>query len=193
MPLILASHSPRRRELLLAAGYDFFVIPADEDAEDQCWPGESPIDYVKRLARQKAENVAMKISDGLVIGCDTVVVCQGEILEKPTDRDDAGRMLRLLRGTQHHVITGLCLWQRPQDKVDLRYETTCLLMSEISDAEIELYLNSNLWEGKAGAFGYQDRNDWLHIISGSESNVVGLPLELLFQMMVPHQNQWVTL
>ena len=183
MSLILASRSPRRRELLLAAGYDFEVIPAEDDAEDQHRPGEPPDDYVKRLARQKAENVAWKITEGLVIGCDTVVVCRGEILGKPVDRGDAGRMLRLLRGSEHYVITGICLWCRPPGTYDLRYETTTLFMNEISEAEIEAYLDSNLWEGKAGAFGYQDRHDWLQVVTGSESNVVGLPLELLAEMI----------
>jgi len=181
--LILASRSPRRREILQAAGCDFEVIPPDDAAEDRRLPGEGPVDYVKRLARQKAENVAAKIAEGIVIGCDTVVVCRDEILEKPADRTDAGRMLRLLRGTKHHVITGICLWHRPQDTVDLRHETTTLFMNEISETEIEAYLDSGLWAGKAGGFGYQDRNDWLRIIDGSESNVVGLPLELLAEMM----------
>ena len=180
---ILASRSPRRRELMLAAGYDFDLIPTDDAAEDKCRSGESPVDYVRRLARQKAENVAAKVAGGIVIGCDTVVVCQGEILGKPADRDDAGRMLHLLRGTKHHVVTGICLWQRPHDTVDVRHETTKLFMNDISEKEIEMYLDSNLWVGKAGGFGYQDRNDWLHVVSGSESNVVGLPLELLAGMI----------
>jgi len=156
---------------------------ADETAEDSYRSGESPVDYVKRLARQKAENVAAKITDGLVIGCDTVVVCRDEILGKPVDRNDAGRMLRLLRGSEHYVITGICLWRRPHNTFDLRHETTTLFMNEISDEEIEAYLDSNLWADKAGGFGYQDRNDWLQVISGSESNVVGLPLELLERMI----------
>ena len=182
-PLILASRSLRRSELLLAAGYDFEVMPADDAAEGSRLPGEPPVDYVRRLARQKAENVAAKIFGGIVIGCDTVVVCRGEILEKPVSRDDAGRMLRLLRGAEQHVITGICLWRRPQDAVDLRHETTALLMNDISETEIESYLDSNLWVGKAGGFGYQDRHDWLSILSGSESNVVGLPLELFSEMI----------
>ena len=168
---------------MLAAGYDFEVMPADDAAEGSRLAGEPPVDYVRRLARQKAENVAAKISEGIVIGCDTVVVCRGEILEKPTGRDDAGRMLRLLRGTEQHVITGICLWHRPQDTVDLRHETTKLSMNDISETKIEAYLDSNLWIGKAGGFGYQDRLNWLNILSGSESNVVGLPLELLAEMV----------
>jgi len=168
---------------LLAAGYDFEVVPADDAAEDEHRPGESPVEYVKRLARQKAENVALKITDGIVIGCDTVVVCRGGILGKPADRNDAGRMLRLLRGSEHYVITGICLWRCPQDTFDLQHETTTLFMNEISDEAIEAYLDSNLWADKAGGFGYQDRNDWLQVVSGSESNVVGLPLELLTELM----------
>ncbi len=182
MQLILASRSSRRSELLNAAGYRFEVIPADDDAEDARRDEETPVDYVRRLARQKAENVAVRIETGLVIGCDTIVVGRGEILGKPVDREDARRMLALLRGTRHFVITGICLWSRPGDSVDLRDETTTLFMRDISDERIEDYLDSNLWFDKAGGFGYQDRNDWLDVESGSESNVVGLPMELLGEM-----------
>ena len=181
--LILASRSPRRRDLMQSAGYRFDVIPADDAAEDERRTGESPGDYVKRLARQKAENVAAKIDAGLVIGCDTLVVCGGEILGKPTNRDDANRMLRFMRNSEQEVITGLCLWSRPDDTMETRQETTILFMNDISDEAIDDYLDTNLWIGKAGAFGYQDRHDWLQVIQGSESNIVGLPLELLAEML----------
>ncbi len=183
MRLVLASQSPRRRDLLKDAGYCFEVIPADDSAEDQRRDGETPVEYVRRLARQKAENVAGKIAAGLIIGCDTIVLSREEILGKPVDREDARRMLEQLRGTRHFVITGICLWTRPDDIVDLRDDSTTLFLRNISDEEIERYLDTNLWVGKAGGFGYQDRNDWLRIESGSESNVVGLPMELLAEML----------
>ncbi|MCH2600397.1 MAG: Maf family protein, partial [Pirellulales bacterium] len=87
------------------------------------------------------------------------------------------RMLTLLRGKQHRVHSGLCLWIRPEDKTTLQLDTTTLVMDDVSDEQLESYLDTNLWEGKAGAFGYQDGWDWLHIIEGSESNVIGLPME----------------
>lgn len=188
--LILASQSPRRRELLKNAGYVFEVIPAREESEDQRRDNESPTQYVLRLARQKAEDVALRMKNGakIVLGCDTIVVCRETILGKPLDRCDAERMLRLLRGTQHSVITGVCLYPIPTETAEtieplIRCDETILSMNEISDAELEAYLDTNLWSGKAGAFGYQDRNQWIRIEKGSESNVVGLPLELLKTML----------
>jgi septum formation protein len=181
--LILASASPRRRELLEEAGYDFEVILPDLAAEDEPMPRETPPELVVRLARQKAGNVAQNVERGLIIGCDTVVECGGNILGKPRDRRHARDMLRQLRGQVHHVYSGLCLWRRPDDRVQTKVDTTKLKMETVLDAELESYLNSGLWEGKAGAFGYQDRHGWLQIVAGSESNVVGLPLELLQRML----------
>ena len=179
MKLILASQSPRRRQLLEAADYKFEVWPPSDDAETEPFEGEPPIDLVARLARDKAQNVAISVGHGLVIGCDTVADCDGFVLGKPVDREHAGKMLKTLRGREHSVHSGLCLWRRPDDKVSVAVDTTRLFMQDISDAVLEDYLNSNLWAGKAGAFGFQDRTGWLEIVSGSESNVVGLPMELL--------------
>ncbi len=184
LPLILASQSPRRRNLLEEAGFVFEVVPPDDDLEDAPEPNESPLNYVKRLARRKAENVLEKIKRGLVLGCDTVVVCRGEILGKPTDRNDAARMLRLLRGELHVVHSGLCLCSKPDGRCDVQGETSTLRMIPISDTELENYLDSGAWQGKAGAFGLQDRNGWISLVHGSETNIVGLPMELLHRMLV---------
>lgn len=181
--LILASASPRRRELLREAGYLFETYVPSSAAEDKAWPDETPATLVVRLAKQKAGDVAQKVDEGIVIGCDTVVECGGQILGKPRDRKDAREMLRQLRGQVHHVYSGLCLWRRPDNRTIAKVDTTKLKMETILDAELESYLNSGLWEGKAGAFGYQDRHGWLKIINGSESNVVGLPLELFGKML----------
>jgi len=145
--------------------------------------GESPLELVSRLARQKAGDVALRVQSGLVLGCDTVVECCGRVLGKPEDKQDARRMLNLLRGHEHGVHSGLCLWRRPDDRTRVRVATTRLRMDAIPDEQLEDYLESHQWEGKAGAFGYQDRLGWIHVIEGSESNVVGLPLELLGQML----------
>lgn len=115
----------------------------------------------------------------VVVSCDSVAVCGGEILGKPVDRVDAERILRLLSGTEHEVLTGLCLWTTPGDRVLRRVETSRLYMEPFSEERLAGYLASGLWKGKAGAFGYQDGLDWLRMTSGSESNVVGLPLEAL--------------
>jgi len=144
-----------------------------------------------RQARQKADEVAGLIRRGeiafgdakyrpvVVIGCDTVAVCDGEILGKPRNIDDARRMLRLLGGKRHETLSGLCLVNTASGETLVEVDRTILLMHKLTDESLEAYLASRQWEGKAGAFGYQDGLDWLEILEGSESNVVGLPLELL--------------
>jgi septum formation protein len=182
-PLVLASSSPRRRQLLSQWGYQFTVVPPRESAESTVAHAESPSELVSRLAFQKACDVAQRVERGLIIGCDTVAECGGQILGKPKDREDARRMLMLLRGQEHRVYSGLCLWRRPEDQHHVEIEVTTLVMDPISDELLETYLGSSEWEGKAGAFGYQDGLDWVHILRGSESNVVGLPMELLERML----------
>ena len=183
MRLILASSSPRRRELLTQAGYDFQIVPPADSAEDAIRAGEAPAEFVARLAYQKAADVAPRVPEGLVLAFDTVAECDGQILGKPIDEADARRMLRFLRGREHRVLSGLCLWPRPSGQPAVRVDQTVLRMDELADAAIEAYLASGQWAGKAGAFGYQDGLDWVHIIAGSESNVVGLPMELLNAML----------
>jgi septum formation protein len=181
--LILASRSPRRRELLAAAGYSFEVRPPDDSAECGVCSGESPAQLVARLAYQKAANVARQVEWGLVLGCDTVAECQGQILGKPADSQHARAMLAALSGREHRVLTGLCLWSIPDGEPAVRVAVTMLRMDPLSPEQLEVYLESGQWEGKAGAFGYQDGLDWVHVVAGSETNVVGLPMELLDEML----------
>jgi septum formation protein len=182
--LILASRSPRRRELLTQAGYQFEVVAPVETAEDEASGDESAAQLVARLARQKAAVVAARVRRGVILGCDTVAECDGQILGKPADRRHARRMLETLRGREHRVLSGLCLWEQPEGRADVRVALTTLCMDPISDAQIDEYLARGAWKGKAGAFGYQDRLGWVQVVEGSESNVVGLPLELLAEMIV---------
>jgi len=105
------------------------------------------------------------------------------VLGKPRDRAHARQMLERLRGHEHHVVSGLCLWGVPEDRHRVQVAVTRLVMTPISDQQLEGYLDTGDWQGKAGAFGYQDGHDWLQILEGSESNVVGLPLELLDEML----------
>ena len=181
--LILASSSPRRRELLTEAGYQFEVLPPHDSAECGICSRETPPEMVARLAWQKARDVALRVESGIVVGCDTVAECCGLILGKPKHREHAAEMLKLLRGREQHVYSGLCLWLRPGEEHHVQVDVTKLRMDAVSDEQLEEYLDSNLWEGKAGSFGYQDRHGWIHILEGSESNVVGLPLELLEKML----------
>ena len=188
LKLILASNSPRRRSLLAEHGYNFEVIPPGEAAECGICSRETPPEMVARLAWQKAGDVASRVERGVVIGCDTVAECCGIILGKPKNRDHAREMLSLLRGRDHHVYSGLCLWVRPGEEHHVQVDVTRLVMDPISDVELEAYLDTEQWEGKAGAFGYQDGLDWVHVIEGSESNVVGLPMELLARMLERIEN-----
>ena len=192
---ILASASPRRRQLLADAGFRFDVITASDATEDGIRTGETPAQFVMRQARQKADDVAGLIRRGeivfadaecrpvVVIGCDTVAVCNGKIFGKPQNIDDARRMLRLLGGRQHETLSGLYLLDIMSNETFVGVERTIMYMHAMSDAVLEIYLASHQWEGKAGAFGYQDGFDWLEIIDGCESNVVGLPLKLFEKMI----------
>jgi nucleoside triphosphate pyrophosphatase len=181
--LILASRSPRRRELLAEAGYRFEVRVPGESAECGLCSGENPAQLVARLAFQKAADVARDLREGLVLGCDTVAECDGRILGKPAEEADARRMLERLSGRRHRVLSGLCLWKLPDGQPAVRVAVTTLRMDPLSEDQLREYLRSGQWEGKAGAFGYQDRTGWVHIIEGSASKVVGLPLELLAEMI----------
>lgn len=158
-------------------------MPPSETAECGVCSRETPAELVARLAWQKAADVARRIDAGLVLGCDTVAECRGQILGKPADEAHARRMLELLRGRDHAVYSGVCLWRRPDDKTLVQVDATRLVMDDLDDRQIEEYLKSGGWEGKAGGFGYQDRLGWIRIEQGSESNVVGLPLEMLAQML----------
>lgn len=181
--LILASRSPRRKELLQEAGYHFEVVPPGDAAEGGVIAGETSVDMVARLARQKAADVVGRVAQGVVLACDTIAECDGRILGKPVDRAHARRMLELLRGREHRVLSGMCLWPAPDGTPSVRVAVSKLFMDPLGDADVQDYIDSGAWEGKAGAFGYQDRLGWIHILSGSESNVVGLPLELLSEML----------
>ena len=185
LPLILASASPRRKQLLAEAGFVFETLFPDANTEGERLTNELPEEYVRRSALQKAKNVADKMEQGIILGGDTIVLCHGNILEKPTDRNDALKMLQLLRGQVHSVLSGLCLMKKEIDCEAIVLQGTAetrLMMLLISDAVLETYLDTEMWQGKAGAFGYQDGNDWITILEGSESNVVGLPLELFLTM-----------
>ncbi len=190
--LILASNSPRRRELLTEAGYLFDVVAPDPTCESGPRPGESAEHLVARLATEKASHVAELLqyaNSPLILAADTVAECVGQILGKPDDRDHARQILKQLRGKIHRVLTGICLWQLPSGLRRTAIDVTTLEMTSLSNEEIETYLESGLWRGKAGAFGYQDGIDWVRIVNGSPSNVVGLPMELLSVMLREFTNE----
>jgi septum formation protein len=192
--LVLASASPRRRELLTQAGFVFSVHPAHIPEDPQ--PGEDPIAYVTRLAREKAEAVYRELSSAAiesgqqgsngpslaVLGADTTVTLDGHILGKPENAVDAARMLRMLSGRTHRVITGVAVVTA--DRVEVAAEVTAVQFLTMSDEEIASYVAGGEPMDKAGAYAIQGRAaKWIPRIEGCYFNVVGLPLALVNAML----------
>ena len=204
--LVLASASPRRQELLRNAGISFAVQPADIDEAPHA--GEAPRDCAERLAREKALAIFQDRPHDCVLGADTIVVVDETILGKPSDAADAARMLRLLSGRTHQVITGVCLVASGRTAVagsqmpvasengyseklrienrELRTasESTLVTMSALSDADIRDYIATGEPMDKAGAYAIQGMaSRWIPRIEGDYSNVVGLPVALVYSML----------
>jgi septum formation protein len=178
--LILASASPRRQELLRNAGVPFTVHPADIDETPQ--PGESPRSCAERLAREKALAVHRHRPQDFVLGADTIVVVDEMILGKPRDENDAARMLRMLSGRTHEVITGICL--AALNALHVSASETLVTMSAISDDEIRAYIATGEPMDKAGAYAIQGiASRWIPRIEGDYSNVVGLPISQVYAML----------
>ena len=175
-PLILASQSPRRRELLAIAGLRFTV--RSRPVEEVRAPGEAPRDYVIRLARAKAEAALLRSSE-VVLGADTVVVLDDRVLEKPIDAEDARAMLQLLSGRAHRVITGICLLHSGGAIVDSA--TTIVRFVTMERSEIDEYISSGEPMDKAGAYAIQGlASKFIDRIEGCYFNVMGLPLSLVY-------------
>jgi septum formation protein len=189
--LVLASASPRRQELLRNAGIPFVLQPTDIPEVPQ--PGEAPRAFAERMAREKALAVFRQRPDDFVLGADTIVVVDAEILGKPRDGADAVRMLRLLSGRRHQVTTGVCLAgpqlrtenRKPEtDFEDVRSETTLVTMDAITDEDICSYVSSGEPMDKAGAYAIQGMaSRWISRIDGDYFNVVGLPVSLVYRML----------
>ncbi|HAF15571.1 MAG TPA: septum formation inhibitor Maf [Blastocatellia bacterium] len=180
--LILASKSPRRAETLRAVGWAFAAIAANVDETRNA--SEDAVSYVRRVAQSKADTVAKTVSEGVVLGADTVVVIDGEILGQPHNDDDARRMLGLLNGRWHDVLTGVALvraGQTSQAVVD--QETTRVHFAELSADEIDWYVSTGEPKGKAGAYAIQGRAAlFIEEIQGDYFNVVGLPVRLVYEL-----------
>jgi len=188
--IVLASRSPRRLQLATAEGWEVRVIVPPEEAESEAaprGPDESLAHFVRRLALAKAQAVAADGPaaplEGTILACDTVAEVDGQILGKPADRADARRMLLDLSGCRHRVVSGVCLWRQPGGEPLLGDAESLLEMGELTDEFLDWYLDSGMWAGKAGACGFQDERLPLRLVAGSPSNVVGLPLELVREML----------
>lgn len=183
-PLVLASKSPRRREILTNAGIPFVVRTADVE-EIRC-EDEHPETYVKRLAQSKAR--AVQAAGGeVVLGADTVVVLDDHVLEKPAEAEDAARMLRLLSGREHSVITGICL--RSGDREIVETETTGVRFSPLSEDEIRAYVESGEPMDKAGAYAIQGlASKFVEAVNGCYFNVVGLPVARVYRCLMQFES-----
>jgi septum formation protein len=178
--VVLASASPRRSELLRNAGISFTLDPAH--VPEVPLQQEAPLAYTQRLARDKAIAVFSRHPNDTVLGADTVVVVDEHLLEKPADSNDAARMLRLLSGRSHQVITGVCVVAPGFERTEA--EVTKVWFSQLSDAEIADYVRSGEPMDKAGAYGIQGiASRWIGRIEGCYFNVVGLPVQRVYRLL----------
>jgi septum formation protein len=181
--MILASASPRRKKLLTEAGYKFRVAPSHVDESAFACRGDTD-EYVRILALAKANDVAKWYPNHLVIGADTIVDFNGEIIGKPIDARDAERITRKLFSAPHRVITGMAI-VRINDAVEIvDSDTTIVYPKKLTEEQIAGHLRGNLWKGKAGAYGIQETGDeFVERIEGSFTNVMGMPMELFERML----------
>lgn len=180
--LILASGSPRRAEILTSVGWEFEKRVADIDETE--FANEKPDDYVQRLARKKAEKVAGNYENAWVLGADTIVVIENKIIGKPKDSDDARRMLRMLSGNWHEVLTGIAIVKVSENDSETRtnLQKTQVKFAELSGAEIEFLVEKGAPLDKAGAYAVQAQAAlFIEEIKGDYWNVVGLPVNLVYQ------------
>ena len=180
--LILASNSPRRIVLLKSLGYHFDIVPHDIE---ECILGDVlPMELVQNLAFLKATDVARRVSNAIIISADTVIVHKKSILGKPKDVSDAKRILSILSDSEHDVISGVCVMEMPSRKKMLRIGRTHIKMKNVKDEEIDRYILTGEPMDKAGAYAIQgEGRKYIEKIDGSYSNAVGLPLELLQEML----------
>lgn len=185
-PIILASQSPQRAMLLTEAGIAFEVAsPPCEEPDPAAWSG-TPIEYAEHTSRLKAHSVASLHPDRVILAADTVVALADHIIGKPADRDDARRILTMLGGSDHEVITGVTVLHTAGGRECTRHAITRGRMRAMPEEELSAYLDGGLWQGKAGAYGIQDDGDpFVTLLEGSFSNVVGLPIELVGEMLAP--------
>ena len=187
MKVVLASASPRRRELIKQTGVDFEVYPSG--AEEYVAEALQPREYAETMAKLKAEAVA-KEKTGVILGADTIVVLDGEILGKPTSSENAAETLRRLSGKKHSVITGYCvIYGTYGEKRKVGSAVSNVFFNELSDELISEYISTGLCMDKAGSYGIQDGFPLVARVEGSLSNVIGLPVEELTAIFKEVENE----
>ena len=181
---ILASASPRRKQLLTEAGYKFTVIRPDIDESAFSTKNVEPCEYAERLALAKAKNIAEYHPDCLVIAADTIAYFEGEIIGKPADRTDAEQITKKLFSKPHKVITGIAI-VRLRDDIEINQsDTTTIYPKKLTAEQIAEHIKSGTWRDKAGAYAIQENGDeFIERIEGSLTNVMGLPMELLERLL----------
>jgi septum formation protein len=183
--VILASTSPRRKMLLAEAGFKFRVIAPEVDESAFSSEGTSPRQFAERLALAKAESVAKDLNAGLVIGADTIAELDGEIIGKPADAAHAERIARKLFSAPHRVITAVAIIDAAGGKRIVQSDVTIVYPKKMSDEQLADHIKGGTWQGKAGAYAIQETGDeFVERIDGSLTNVMGLPMELLADMLV---------
>jgi septum formation protein len=183
--LTLASGSVGRRYLMERAGYTFAIVPADVD-EPTTVPAGDIRRFVQEVAWMKANAVAPRVADGVIIAADTVAWLEGELLLKPTDAADARRILRTLAGREHELWTGVTLWRKADDLQLCWQERSLVHMRPLTDAELDAYIATNEWVGCSGGYALKEPSDpFLTVTHGSTANVIGLPIETLGRVLVP--------
>jgi septum formation protein len=188
MDFILASGSLRRQELIKRMGIDYQVIVSEFDEENVPYDGD-PESYVKILASEKAKSILNEETrNAFILGADTIVCAQGRILGKPKDRDDAFAMMKIVQNNTHDVYSGLALIHENKGIMETVSRKTSVQFSSMSDEEIHTYLDKNEWKDKAGAYGIQGAAGlFIKGIEGDYYNVMGLPLNTLYNILKKHQ------
>jgi septum formation protein len=181
--LILASSSPRRKELLEDAGYTFTIKIPNVDEEAFAKTNLKPAEYTEQLALAKANSIAEDYPDALIIGADTVVDLKGQVIGKPKEAEDARSILKKLSASVHKVITGLALiWSSNNVKI-VQSESTTIYPRKMTDNQIDEVIKSGVWQNKSGACSIEDFGEFVEKTEGSLTNVMGLPMELLQELL----------
>lgn len=186
--LVLASTSPRRRQLLKEAGFTFEVDAPDvQEWDEKSHPDLSPAELARFNAGRKAQEVSVRFPDAIVLGADTVVTCEGKILGKPADLDDARNMLRLLSGKTHEVITGISFIQRSARQCTESIVRSWVTFRQLDEERIEMYLTKVHVLDKAGGYALQEQGELIvERFEGSKTNIIGLPMETVLKYLRSH-------
>jgi len=183
-PIILASASPRRRQLMSEAGYEFIVVLPEVDESTFTTNDADPVEYAKLLALAKAKSVTQKHPDSFVIGADTIVNFQGRIIGKAADAEEAGEITKKLFSAPHKVITGIAIVRLSDGTELVRSDSTTVYPRKMTPEQISDHIKGGSWQDKAGAYAIQETGDeFVEKIEGSLTNVMGLPMELMESLL----------